>query len=92
MCLVIGFRSPAGEIVVSSAAAPSPNTAATTPEAGSRDVRNAHRCATLRNEGRNLGKEPTWQAPAAPSIAIIEEDREEAQAWWPGGLKLSPLE
>ena len=87
MCLVIAFRSPAGEIVVSSAAAPSPNTAATTPEAGSRDVRNAHRCASQRATREGTEGLPTWQAPAAPSIAIIEEDREEAQAWWPGGLK-----
>lgn len=51
-------QSPAGEIVVSSAAAPSPNTAATTPE-----------------------------APAAPSIAIIEEDKEGAQAGGQPGLE-----
>eukprot|EP00435_Cladocopium_sp_Y103_P032119 s1982_g8.t1 len=51
-------QSPAGEIVVSSAAAPSPNTAATTPE-----------------------------APAAPSIAIIEEDKEDAQAGAQPGLE-----
>ena len=71
---ILALRSGIGEIAVSSAAAPSPNTAATTAEAaqGSTEV-------DVWNHDWRCGK------AAASSIAIIEEDKDDPQA-----LKDSP--